>query len=177
MDTDCWACVFLRVEWLARVKLRLVCRDWAAILDNGRLWLDVDMGPTRLRSACVRGRLIAARWLVTTFDLTAADARAYDNYALCWSCERGHLAVAQWLVETFGLTTAEDARDVYDYAMCWSCSNGHLDVARWLVSIFGLTAVDDRALRWSCSNGHLVMAQWLVKTFGLEPHCWRCRPR
>ena len=182
MDSDCWACVFLRVNWLARAKFRLVCRDWAAILDNGRLWLDVDtgMGPMLLRSACERGRLAAAQWLVATFGLTADDARARDNWALRWSCEKGHLAVTQWLVETFGLTAA-DARADCNWAMCWSCANGHLLVAQWLVSTFGLTATDaradsNRALRWSCANGHLVVVQWLMATFGLEPHCERCRP-
>ena len=39
-----------------------------------------------------------ARWLAATFGLGAEDARADDNYALCWACANGHLAVAQWLV-------------------------------------------------------------------------------
>jgi hypothetical protein len=72
-----------------------------------------------------------AQWLVTTFGLTAEDARSEDNYALRWSCDKGHLAVAQWLVATFNLT-AEDVRTV-------DCDTlqDHPDVYQWLTTAFG----------------------------------------
>ena len=38
------------------------------------------------------------------FGLTAADARARDNYALRMACAEGYLEVAQWLADRFGPT-------------------------------------------------------------------------
>jgi hypothetical protein len=124
-----------------------------------------------LIASCCDGSLAVAQWLVSTYALTAADARCCYNAALRLSCKNGHLAVAQWLASIFCLT-ATDARSENNYALRLSCKNGHLAVSQWLASTFCLTAADARsednyALRLSCENGHLTVAQWLFSTFSL----------
>ena len=44
-----------------------------------------------------------ATWIVRTFALSAADARASENKALRAACHNGHLPVTQWLRATFHL--------------------------------------------------------------------------
>jgi hypothetical protein len=124
-----------------------------------------------LQNLCRFGRLTTAQWLVNTFSLTAADARAQDNAALRYICANGHLATAQWLVERFALTAA-DARAKNNQALRYACEGGHIAIAQWLVDRFELTAADVRAndngaLRGACYGNHLVMAQWLAFHFKL----------
>lgn len=76
-----------------------------------------------------------AKWLVSIFNLNAADARNRDNLVLRWACRNGHLEVAEWLVSTFNLT-AKDTRSNDNYAFQWACKNGHSKVAEWLINTF-----------------------------------------
>jgi ankyrin repeat protein len=121
-------------------------------------------------SACKGGHTATAKWLVDAFALTAVDARANKNYALCWACDGGHLATAQWLAGRFGLVPA-DARDG-NGALQYASRRGHTPTARWLASHFALVADDaradnNRALRQACADGHLETMRWLVDTFAL----------
>jgi len=121
--------------------------------------------------ACGHGHLEVAKWLHSTFGLTAGDARERNNEALREACWGGHLVVAEWLRSTFGLTT-DDARTYHNVALRCACRSGRLEVAKWLRRAFGLTAEDARvrdneALRWACACGHLEVAKWLQSTFGL----------
>ena len=124
-----------------------------------------------MAAACLEGHLEVAQWLAAHFNLTAADARTHDNFALRHACAEGHLAIAQWLAAAFGLTAA-DARARDNWALRFACFGGHLAMAQWLVAAFGLTAADARAhdneaLYHACVAGHLATAQWLAEVFGL----------
>ena len=59
-----------------------------------------------LRMTSAKGHLKTVEWLVSTFRLTADDARAVSSHALRLACEKGpsHLPVAQFLKDTFHLT-------------------------------------------------------------------------
>jgi ankyrin repeat protein len=72
---------------------------------------------------------------VDTFQLTAEDARADDNYALHNSAMNGHLDVVKYLVGKFQLTS-EDTRARGNYALRTSAENGHLGVVKYLVDHF-----------------------------------------
>lgn len=65
-------------------------------------------------------RLDVVQWLIEHFQLTAADARTGNNFALRWVCYHGHLVTAQWLVDRFGLTVA-DTQAVENEALRWAC--------------------------------------------------------
>jgi len=66
------------------------------------------------------------QWLHATFGLTAADARAGDNYALGRVATNGHLGVCRWLHATFRLTVA----DWEPYA-----GSAKLPVAAWVATL------------------------------------------
>lgn len=123
------------------------------------------------RDVCAAGRLPVARWLTQHFELTAADARADDCWALRHACIGGHLQLASWMVTKFGLNGA-DARSLRNFALRWACIRGQLETARWLVVTFELGAADARdddnyALRHCCFRGQLTSVSWLVEHFGL----------
>jgi hypothetical protein len=59
------------------------------------------------RYAAGNGHLEMVQHLVEQFELTADDARTWDNYALRCAAENGHLEMVQYLVDRFKLT-AED---------------------------------------------------------------------
>ncbi len=142
-----------------------------------RFELELPQSDTTFRFVCAEGHLEIAQWLAERFDLTAADARAEDNYALRQSCANGHLPVAQWLADRYELTAADTfATDICaenDACLTHACQTGRLDVVQWLVRRFGLTAEAVRrdgnmALALACISGHLPIAQWLTAQFDIS---------
>jgi Ankyrin repeats (3 copies) len=128
--------------------------------------LEARDAPRALVIFCHRGDVAAATWLADRFELTAADARTADNWALRQACYRGHLATATWLTDRFALT-ADDVRANDNFALRVACTYGHLDVAAWLTDRFELTPADARsadnhALCLACENGHLAVVQFLL---------------
>jgi hypothetical protein len=170
-----WACVageltdlrwalktFHAPDWLGEALKRVSRAECMELLVR-ECGVDVDEA---FRESCSGGHLGVAKWLASTFNLTADDARADDNYALRHICEDGHLAEAEWLVSTFNLT-ANDARADENYALRCSFLNRHLAVAQWLVATFSLTADDVRASSWLVRReGN--WAKWLFESFGIE---------
>ena len=56
-----------------------------------------------LQRLCEQGHTASVRWLVHAFNLTAADARTWNNDALRTACSTGNLAVARLLAGSFQL--------------------------------------------------------------------------
>jgi hypothetical protein len=162
----------------AVAALRLVCRAWAAVLNDQDYlgWYGRKVGAGHLERACRFGWLASARWLARAFRMTAADARAADNVSLRRACEEGHLDVAVWLAGTFGLTAADaratgpaepkdsesassESDDVH-----WSYGANHWELVAKRPSLCRRPCY---ALRKACQNGHLPTARWLVESLGL----------
>ena len=85
------------------------------------------------------------------FELTAADARANNNYAFRWAAENGHLDVLQWL--------REQGCDWNEGTCGGAAAGGHLDVLRWAVEN-GAPWVPGNC-RVAAYHGQLEALQWL----------------
>ena len=98
----------------------------AECLDLGITAVDVRCEDNwALCEACTRGHLAVAKWLVTAFGLTAADALAARGLARAFGLAArdalaarglalrkehlgGHRAIVQWMDQTFGPTTVAE---------------------------------------------------------------------
>jgi len=122
--------------------------------------------------ACREGDLKAAQWVSDEFQLTADDARAYDNRALRDACRHSHLAVAAWLVERFEMWTFEDGRVRENEMLVSACARGDRATFDWLVDTYQLSADDARArgnaaLSGACAAGSVDVVEAMLWTFGL----------
>jgi hypothetical protein len=116
-----------------------------------------------LRTACMQGDLVAIRWIMDHFAITADAACRFD--LLCHLCGGGYLSAAQWFADRMAIAT--DAMQSIPRIFEGACFGGHMPVAQWLVFRFKLTPTD-AALQWACDGGHLAVAQWLATRFGLH---------
>lgn len=113
---------------------------------------------TALNTACGRGRLAVAQWLVARFGCVA------DDFAFAWACEAGHLETAQWLVAQFGL------RPQLGHIMPTVCARGHAAVAAWLIARFADPSWYPRLyyLNIACEKGHLEVVRVLATLDGFD---------
>jgi hypothetical protein len=121
------------------------------------------------RMSFANNHLALARWIHTSFHLSAEDVRTNDNSALKLACFMGHFDVLKYLHTEFHLT-AEDARYKYNFALSVASQYGHYDVVKYLHLGFHLTAKDAQAydketLRVACANGHLRVIKYLCIEF------------
>jgi ankyrin repeat protein len=126
-----------RARWLvsrgAYMRQHIVRAAWWPV-DGGHGF--ARMYASAFARACGSGKLPLVLWLLRTFRLTAADARADTDAALQLACANGRLAVVMWLIIRFGIT-AGDLRGPSRRAVHLACEGGHRRVAHWLCDRIG----------------------------------------
>jgi hypothetical protein len=61
-----------------------------------------------LQTMCQLGDLTTARWLHTTFDLTADDSSQWKKFAGHSNFAYGHTEITRWIDAKFGITESDD---------------------------------------------------------------------
>ena len=118
-----------------------------------------------LKSACLKGHLDVAQWLVSTCDIrrkhVVADLSSFEK-----ACESGRMEIVQWMAETFNLT-AESVRGAVLRSSAFSsaCAGGNFEIVRWFAATFQLSRSNGvrniESFRYVCLHG-IEAAQWMV---------------
>ena len=129
--------------------------------------------PELFYSACTKGHLKYAEWLIERFHLTDEIVQSYDVSKLfAQLCIYGRLEVAKWLFKKFKLILLQPKRPGANFFVC-VCSSGHLNMVKWLVKNFNYTMDHDilnvtqniYGFELSCVKGFLDIAKWIFDNF------------
>eukprot|EP01104_Vermistella_antarctica_P000624 TRINITY_DN10774_c0_g1_i1.p1 TRINITY_DN10774_c0_g1~~TRINITY_DN10774_c0_g1_i1.p1 ORF type:complete len:370 (+),score=57.93 TRINITY_DN10774_c0_g1_i1:208-1317(+) len=122
-------------------------------------------------AACTCDHVDVLRYLHTTYDLTADDARRDRNWALEVAARHGSVRAIKYLHTHFGLT-ADDARANESFPLRIAAQGGHAKTVEYLNTGYGLTAEDARikennSLRLASREGHIDVVKYLHVGYGL----------
>lgn len=149
-------CKVLYEQLVAMLTYTQASTEWIIMTAPAHLRIPLISGQSRGQvvketfiRTCAAGDLVAAKWLISRYNLTRDEVTSRNNYAFRQACWRNQQEVVEWLVTHHKLTREEVMYNNGEIFMVASCYG--VNTIKWLIAHYNLTRedIDAPRLMWS----------------------------